>query len=208
MEGIKWLFFDIGSTLADESRALERRVRETVAGTGVSFSKFWAEMVSHAALGSGCYPAALEHFGLKKTPWPGEEERLYPGVPELLEELARSYRLGIIANQVPGLEGRMEQWGIRPCFSLILSSAEEGVAKPDPAIFRRALERAGCAPREAMMIGDRLDNDVAPAGALGFTTVWVRQGINRDARVEDAGRQPDHILNAVTELRELLNRGR
>lgn len=204
MEQIKWLFFDIGSTLADESFALERRVRETVEGTDVSISDFWTEMVSHAALGSKCYPVALEHFGLKKTPWPGEEERLFPGVPELLAELAQRYRLGIIANQFPGLESRLEDWGIRSYFSLILASAEEGVAKPDSAIFRRALERAGCAPRQAMMIGDRLDNDVAPAKALGFVTVWVRQGINRDARPVNEGQRPHYTLESITDLGELL----
>src|SRR5207248_1894328 len=47
-------------------------------------------------------------------------------------------------------------------------------SKPDPALFRRALDRAGARPEECLMVGDRLDNDVAPASLLGLTTAWVR----------------------------------
>ena len=49
-------------------------------------------------------------------------------------------------------------FGILKYFNLVVASAEEGVAKPDKRIFEIALERAGCAPEEAFMIGDRIDN--------------------------------------------------
>ena len=40
-----------------------------------------------------------------------------------------------------------------------------------------ALDKAGCKPNEAYMIGDRLDNDILPAKKLGIKTIWVRQGV-------------------------------
>ena len=49
---------------------------------------------------------------------------------------------------------------------LLIASAEVGVEKPDRHIFELALERAGCKPEEAAMVGDRLDNDIVPANEI------------------------------------------
>lgn len=55
-------------------------------------------------------------------------------------------------------------------------SFQAGVAKPDPAIFRLALERAGVAARDAVMVGDTPEEDIAPAAALGMRTIQVGPG--------------------------------
>jgi hypothetical protein len=52
-----------------------------------------------------------------------------------------------------------------PLISVCLFSEEIGLEKPNPAIFRLALSHAGCAPKEAVTIGDRLDNDIPPSVA-------------------------------------------
>jgi HAD superfamily hydrolase (TIGR01549 family) len=54
-----------------------------------------------------------------------------------------------------------------PFISICLSSTEVGLEKPDPAIFQLALSQSGCEPPQAVMIGDRLDNDIRPARLLG-----------------------------------------
>lgn len=83
----------------------------------------------------------MNFFGLKKTTWHTEDERLYPCTADVLKELLRrGYKLGVIANQSEGTARRLEKWGILSCFDVIAASAEEGVAKPDADIFRRALE--------------------------------------------------------------------
>lgn len=46
---------------------------------------------------------------------------------------------------------------------LVIASAEEGVSKPNPKIFEIALQRAQCEANKAIMIGDRIDNDIVPA---------------------------------------------
>ncbi len=51
--------------------------------------------------------------------------------------------------------------------------------KPDLEIFRLALQRAGCLPEEAAMVGDRIDNDIRPAKALGMSTIRIVQGASR-----------------------------
>ena len=48
---------------------------------------------------------------------------------------------------------------------------------PDRRIFEIALERSGCKPENAVMIGDRIDNDIVPAKQLGMKTIWIKTGI-------------------------------
>jgi putative hydrolase of the HAD superfamily len=59
----------------------------------------------------------------------------------------------------------------------VVTSADVGAAKPDPALFRRALELAGVPAAEAVHVGDSLDNDVEGARAAGIRPLLlVRQG--------------------------------
>jgi putative hydrolase of the HAD superfamily len=73
-------------------------------------------------------------------------------------------------------------------------SGVEGVEKPDPAIYRLALDRAGVDAADAAFVGDNPEFDVAPAAALGMTPVLI------DRR----GRHPDAAGLRVTDLRELV----
>ena len=60
---------------------------------------------------------------------------------------------------------------------------------------------AGCRPEEAVMVGDRLDNDIFPAKALGMGTVWVRQGlaVHQDLAMSDG--KADSIINSIDEIK-------
>ena len=73
-----------------------------------------------------------------------------------------------------------------PYISNCLCSFELGLEKPDPAIFQLALERARCSPSQAVMIGDRLDNDIRPARLLGWKTIRIMQGF-RDSSLQGIG---------------------
>lgn len=174
---IEWIFFDLGSTLIDETEVYEKRFAETVSGSDVSVSAFHQTAVRFWTQGLDGYPQATSYYGLKKAPWRSEFETLFDGCASVLEALkAHGYRLGVIANQVPGTAERLKAWGILQFFDVIAPSAELGVAKPDPAIFLWALNEAGCKPESAAMIGDRIDNDILPAQALGMKAVRVLTG--------------------------------
>ena len=54
------------------------------------------------------------------------------------------------------------------------------------------------------MIGDRLDNDIAPAKQLGMKTVWVRQGFAKYQSVKNIEEQPDYIINSIAEVLDIL----
>lgn len=190
---IKWLFFDVGSTLIDESRAYEHRIRDMIAGSSVGYRQFCDVMLSFYRRNLKGDLEAARQFGFSVPPWHTEDERLYPEAKRCLDALYRKYHIGVIANQNPGTTQRLEAFGILQYIDLVVASAEEKLSKPDPRIFLLALERAGCAPEEAVMIGDRLDNDIAPAKALGMKAVWVRQGFGGLSDVRLAERQPDWI---------------
>ncbi len=201
---MRWLFFDVGSTLVDEQAAYDHRIRDMLQGTGLTFVQVAAKRLELAQVGLDGNAAVIAHYGLTKTPWHSEDERLYPDAPRVLRTLAsRGYRLGIVANQNPGLPERLAAWGIGHSFSVIASSAELGLAKPDPAIFEKALEMAGCAPCDAVMIGDRLDNDILPAKQLGMETVRLRQGLAACQPRELGAGYADHTVDSLTDLLEI-----
>lgn len=198
---IEWLFFDVGSTLVDENRANRHRILDAIEGTDISFEQAYAKAVRLAEQ-NNAHP--LKCLGLPITPWHSEDEVVYPQAAECLAGLHRRYHIGIIANQNPGTADRMEQYGLSQYLDLIVASAEEGVAKPDLRIFRLALERADCPPERAVMIGDRLDNDIAPAKRAGLKTIWIRQGFGGMATPLTQEETPDCSVNDLYGLIELL----
>lgn len=195
MNNIKWLFFDIGSTLVDESIAYKNRIEKTIENTDISFEEFYGKMAETARCDQNCYLKAREFYGLQAAPWRSEDEFVYPEAEECLKRLSKRYRIGIIANQNPGSRERLEKLGLLKYIDIVVASAEEGVAKPDLGIFRIALERAGCKAEEAVMIGDRIDNDIAPAKKLGMKTIWIRQGFGGMCEPKCENEKPDHITD-------------
>lgn len=108
--------------------------------------------------------------------------RAVPGALALLQALrARAPRLclGVITNNV--VDEQLEKLRVlelRPLLDVLVISEEVGVTKPDPAIFRIALARAGCDAAQAVMVGDSWTSDVLGAHAGGLRAVWL----NRTAR--------------------------
>lgn len=203
---IKWIFFDIGSTLVDESECYRARYAETVKGSDITYEEFENKVIEYSRQNKKGDHEAVKHFNLTLSKWHKELEMLYPETKKVLKCLfERGYKLGIIANQSLGSEKRLEEWGIRKYFSAVIASAEEGVAKPDKEIFFRALKKANCEPQNAVMVGDRLDNDIVPANEIGMKTVWIKQGLGGYATPKAPLEFPDHTVNALTELCGLFN---
>jgi putative hydrolase of the HAD superfamily len=100
--------------------------------------------------------------------------RAYPEVPDVLARLrAGGARLAVVSNWDVSLHDVLERTGLRPLVDAVVISAELGVAKPDPAIFRAALQRLGATADGAVHVGDSLDHDVAGARAAGLEAVLV-----------------------------------
>ncbi|MBQ0001228.1 MAG: HAD family hydrolase [Clostridiales bacterium] len=101
---------------------------------------------------------------------------------------------------------RDDEWqhGILKYFDFVVASAEEGVAKPDKKIFEIALERANCKPENAVMIGDRVDNDIVPAKKMGMKTIWIKQGFGKYWQIRGEYEQADCVVNNLNEIIEIL----
>jgi mutator protein MutT len=214
-----FIFFDLGCTLLDEDPAHRVRLADasrilSQRGLRLSAEQLWQES-ERASNEFARYPivGALVRLGVAEdlalelrtaAHYDHRHERLYPGVSDLLATLAGSFRLGVIANQSLGAEQRMREHGIRDFFTVVAASAELKLAKPDAAIFRWALDRAGCSAADALMVGDRIDNDIAPAKRLGMRTVRVRQGIARSQAPRTAEETADWTIDAIADLAGVL----
>ena len=89
-------------------------------------------------------------------------------------------------------------------FDVIAASAELGYAKPDKEIFEKALELAGCTAEESVMVGDRLDNDMIPAKAIGMETVWIKNGLAQYQGAALGNGVVDYQIRSLTELLRIL----
>lgn len=143
-------------------------------------------------------------LGVDLTKWHKEDEVLYSDAYECLEILSGRYKIGIIANQSLGTKDRLEQHGILQYIDLVIASAEEGVAKPDKKIFEIALERGNCKPNNAVMIGDRIDNDIIPAKLLGMHTIWIKQGFGQYWNVTQEVEKADYVVHSLMDICNIL----
>ena len=197
---VEWIFFDVGNTLVDESVAYEARLREAAALIGKSYEQLQKEALDFYRQNDKGDLAVMDKYGIPRLKWHKEYERLYPETVEVLKFLKAKYKIGVIANQSLGTADRLRQWDILQFIDLVIASAEEGVSKPDPRIFEIALERAGCKAENAVMIGDRIDNDVVPTKKMGMKTVWIRQGGGGLWQLQGPEQQSDFTVDNLGEL--------
>jgi FMN phosphatase YigB (HAD superfamily) len=179
---VKAVFFDVGETLLDESRAW----------TG------WADWLGVSDLTMlgllGATIARGEHhlqaFELVRPGFDLDAERraraaagvpdvlrpedLYPDALPCLDALrGRGYLVGVAGNT----SAETEVFLRAHCGeALIASSAGLGAAKPAQEFFTALVRLAGVVPREMAYVGDRVDNDVLPALRAGMTAVHLRRG--------------------------------
>lgn len=195
---IEWVFLDVGNVLFNDdpqSFAAFRHYHQAIHAVDprFSFDAMLAEREELARQGKGLVlrHIARRYFdepfigqlyeGLLQWLSPRYDDLHLPsvGLAETLLALRARYRLGIIANQPVHCRDSLERRGLLDAFDVVAISDELSMQKPEPEIFRWAIERAGVEPGRAVMIGDRRDNDVAPAKALGFRTVHLRWANSR-----------------------------
>lgn len=204
MKDSKWIFFDIGSTLVDESAVYENRIKEITQNYNIDINEFIAKVKQRAQTDQKPIISVAAEYGAKVPPWRHDLEILYPDTKDILQSLGTNYKIGIIANQDYGTEQRLTAFGIRQYIDLVNASAEEGVDKPDLRIFQIALDRANCKPEEAVMVGDRIDYDILPANKIGMTTVWIKQGFGGLAEPHTIAETPNYTIDKLTDIYQLI----
>jgi len=230
---IEWVFFDVGDVLFSEDAQhtyyfhslllamrrngvdvqwddylarIQRRIRLSPMTSVVDAGR---EFVPDETLWKKIFREGRAEYEEMRKPRP--YGMLLDGITNVLADLKRDFRLGIIANQHPPIVQAFADYGIAPYFDVVAIDEIVGVSKPDPAIFRWALEKAGCVPQQAIMIGDRADVDIAPARKLGMPTIRFQRGIfytNYDPRVPEefadlVVRETSRLPDAVRRLAAL-----
>jgi HAD superfamily hydrolase (TIGR01509 family) len=188
---IRWVFFDVGNVIMNDDpvmaflyvelhRALE------AAGKDLPFPALLAEReaditvrgpghwyrLGEKYLGTDGLHALMHHCAAQIRSDYMAYHNILPGMAEALERLSGEFSLGLLANQMRESVNALSACGLRRHFRVLALSELVEFKKPDQAIFEWALREAGCAPNEAVMVGDRIDNDIVPARRAGMWTVW------------------------------------
>jgi putative hydrolase of the HAD superfamily len=130
----------------------------------------------------------LEHADARRAMLAALSFQPYPEVPEALRALhERGIPLIAVSNWDCSLCRWLEDAGLLELLDGVVSSGASGFAKPDPAIFLRALWYAGAEPQDVLHVGDSLDKDVAGARAAHIRPVLLCRDGERPGGVETIG---------------------
>ena len=95
------------------------------------------------------------------------------GAVALMSAIKRHARVGIVSNNLlDEQQEKLQVCGLDPFVDALVVSEEAGVSKPDPAIFRIALDRLYVEPAQSVMVGDSWAADVEGARAAGIRAIW------------------------------------
>jgi HAD superfamily hydrolase (TIGR01509 family) len=197
---IEWLFFDLGSTLLDETNRVNERIEATAKLLQIDTVMFRHQLNQEAKTNPYVIHMELPD-GVLWVPWAKRLDPLYPDAIPVLNELSKKYRLGVIANHG---KDTAELLGIDHFFKVYAASRSVGYSKPNLRIFEMALEQANCVSENALMIGDRLDNDIYPAKKLGMKTMWIRQGFGGVPEPMSIEYEPDYKVHSLRNILEIL----
>ncbi len=221
------MLFDVGGPIDCELRweaLIDRDIRVALArhGIGVSDDDYarasaaavhsfapstyrtiiWTLAAAHAdrvAVAAAVYASVAAGGDARDRERGGIELR--PGADALLQRLSsRGLRLAIVANQPHKVRSELRRVGIDRNFTHVELPGDDGIRKPDPRFFLRACQALGVVPERTIMVGDRIDNDIAPARALGMRAVRLRTGRHVAQEARDANEVPDADVHDLTAL--------
>ncbi len=140
-------------------------------------------------------------YAVTQSNWFPEAE----AIPTLQALVRRGFRIGLISNAADdeNTQVLIDKGGFRPYLDYIISSAAFGRRKPDPGIFRDALDYFGVPAARAVMIGDTPEADILGGQQAGMNTIWITRRVH-DA-VEGRRPRPDTVVARLDEIPALLS---
>ena len=180
---IRFVFFDVGETLIDETR-LRDGWADYLGADRAAFAAALEELIAR----DEHYRAVFRRFRPDFNAATARRERaarrdthmldardVYPDALPCLARLRElGYAVGIAGNQRAGSLAALPALGFGGV--MIAASATMGVEKPDPRFFAALEATAGVPAASIAYVGDRLDNDVLPALAVGMTAIFIKRG--------------------------------
>jgi putative hydrolase of the HAD superfamily len=142
-------------------------------------------------------PHSVEEFIKERNEIFGKLTVLYPETLEVLQQLKKKYKLGMITNGYSAVQReKIDTVKIEHYFDNIIVSQEEEFEKPDPRIFLKACENLGVKPEMAIYVGDYYPNDIIGATSANLTPIWI---------TEDPDEHPQYHGIRVKRLKDILN---
>ncbi len=194
-DGAKAVIFDFDDTLQDRVTAFLTVARRLMERHMTAVSEEEREEYAYQMFAENCggYVDYNVFFHSFVERWPFDEgvtgdqllweyrrlfplcSKLFPETVEVLKTLRqRGYRIGIITNGSALMQNRkLDVTGLRPYLDLALVSEDEGIHKPNPALFTRLAERLCVAPENCVFVGDHPQNDVRGARDAGMQAVYL-----------------------------------
>lgn len=201
--------FDVGEVLVDETRVW------SVWAQVLGVSPFELQATIGARLATGgthldaladVHPGWQDRRGAFEQALGGLQARdLYPDALPSMRRLQRAgVRTAVCGNQPVSRRAELLAAGVRA--DPLLTSDDLGAQKPDQAFFRAVLDALDVPdPADVWYVGDRPDNDVGPALAVGLRSAWLRRGpwarlapaggSDADLIVDDLGGLVDTLLD-------------
>lgn len=193
---IRGLLFDLDGTLLDRERSLRAFLHDQYARMPAMhtlprhvFTERFVALDQHGYVWKDVvYRRLIEETGWKLSAEQLLEDYIsgfgrhcigFPNLIPMLDKLrSLNLRLGIVSNGFTNVQrANIEGLGIADYWDEILISEAEGLRKPDPALFGRALERLGLRPGEAAFVGDHPANDVEASVGAGMVGLWKRNDV-------------------------------
>jgi len=220
-----FMFFDLGQTLVDEWDFIahfDQKFLELLNGFGAridqrSYRAVRNSIIRDRKIGHGSLRELIVEVCRMLSP-PGYEKviaaRLEPQIVQgrrdlfrffddtepTLQALSKHCEMGLIANQSKDINELLEKSGLSRFFRVQVISSSVKLKKPDPEIFKLALEQAGRPARECMMVGDRLDTDICPANTLGMTTIRTTNSLFALQVPAQKCEQPTYTVACLSEI--------
>ena len=120
---------------------------------------------------------------------------------EILGELKEKFKLGVVSNYYGNLDAVLKEVELFELLDLTVDSTVENTYKPDPELYRVAMERINSKPEDTIIVGDSYKNDIDPGKKLGAKTVWLDvQSWTRPASTDSA----DFIIRTLADLKDIV----
>jgi len=209
MNMIKAIIFDLDGTLLNRDATVQKFIDDQYERLKNWLGHIPKELYTSRFVELDChgyvwkdkvYQQLINEFNIYGITWERLKDYLeefknhcipFPNLISMLEALKKkSYLIGIITNGKGQFQmDNIRALGIEKYFKTILISEWEGIKKPNPEIFVKALKQLNVLANESAYVGDHPENDVIAAGKVGMKTIWKRdiqyEGSKADVIIED-----------------------